>query len=72
MALFELPTGKLATITNIVGTDEIVLRLKTMGFFNGRFIEMIHPSTHNSIVNIGGSKVGLSKEILERIEVELI
>lgn len=70
MTLADLEINDERLITKILGEDDIKARLLTLGFFTGNTVCVLHKSFRNALVKVGATRMAISSNLLETIEVE--
>lgn len=69
MPLTMLKPGEVNCIKRVGGKDEVRRFLESLGFVEGSDVKVISENNGNVIVNIKESRVAISKEMANKIQV---
>ena len=67
MPLLMAKLGEVYTITRVSGTEEMRLHLNNLGFVVDGQISVVSELNGNLIVNVKGSRIGISREMAAKI-----
>ena len=67
MPLLMAKLGEVYTITRVSGTAEMRLHLNNLGFVVDGQISVVSELDGNLIVNVKGSRIGISREMAAKI-----
>ena len=67
MPLLMAKLGEVYTITRVSGTEEMRLHLNNLGFVVDGQISVVSELNGNWIVNVKGSRIGISREMAAKI-----
>ena len=67
MPLLMAKLGEVYTITRVLGTEEMRLHLNNLGFVVDGQISVVSELDGNLIVNVKGSRIGISREMAAKI-----
>jgi Fe2+ transport system protein FeoA len=70
MTLANLNINEKKHIKRLLGDDTVKSRLMTLGFFTGNTISIQMKSLGNAVVLVGGTRVGIALDLLEKVEIE--
>ncbi|CAG9296994.1 FeoA family protein [Celerinatantimonas diazotrophica] len=66
----QMQLGNQAVIIKINGTFQQIQRIQMLGLRKGGHIKVVHgPGRRGAVVQSGGARIALGKEIIEQIEV---
>lgn len=69
----QMQLGNQAVIIKINGTSQQIQRIQMLGLRKGGHIKVVHgPGRRGAVVQSGGARIALGKEIIEQIEVAAI
>ena len=67
MPLLMAKLGEVYTFTRVSGTEEMRLHLNNLGFVVDGQISVVSELDGNLIVNVKGSRIGISREMAAKI-----